>query len=265
MYYNSFSVGNRNKNNNNKKADKERIVMDPAFNFEGELSTKLITTFELAKNINAMFRMVFNDYDGCKVTVLDVPIDEKGNICYGKQPFTYAQRLTGINIWFKANPKKDPDKFTAIEDMSESNNNNGPRTGQQRITAHNNRFKNRKIKLTKKAKELLEDFVIDQKPDWNRLSVEGTDETSYGQPVYLKVTLDNINAIVKTLYGERNSKGERLDYQVNLLKPTNPNPYMFTNKEYLLQILQLNNTVVENKYRELGFNTQNPYAGIVRD
>lgn len=201
--------------------------------FDGLLKTKLTTTTDVAKMVNRLFKPVFSDWEGCLI----LP-----NNAGGFDTFLY----------FKENGIKDENKLTALEHVVQSNTNN--LTMSQRIQNLNLRYKNKTYELSRDAKDILKEFMPQEKNGsvkWNNFVVEKTQQEYNGYSVHVQITGVDIIKIIRKIYGAQ-VDGKRTDYTMKVERGIGVVNQQGLFANYLVTIMQLDVREVEKIAQSVG-------------
>lgn len=223
-------------NQNQKKEENnyEPMVLDvEQQEFDGLLKTKLTTTTDVAKMVNRLFKPVFSDWEGCLI----LP-----NNAGGFDTFLY----------FKENGVKDPNKLTALEHVVQANTNN--LTMSQRIQNLNLRYKNKTYELSRDAKDILKEFMPQEKNGkvkWNNFVVEKTQQEYNGYSVHVQITGVDIMKIIRKIYGAQ-VDGKRTDYTMKVERGIGVVNQQGFFANYLVTIMQLDVREVEKIAQSVG-------------
>lgn len=242
---------NNNKGGNNQTTNATKEVIELAYKdqeeFIGQSHTKMTTTRELTKVVNALFR-VLPDYEGCNI----MP-DQAGNL--------------QCSLFFHLSPGN---MERAIVQSAESMiANEGASAKYQRMSM---RSQNRRLYLTDFGKELLFGYIFKQpnmvdphKFNWNQITIEQIDQQAYGQGVpMLRVSHINLLKIIPKFYS--NPQKRYYQWNIQLVKPANGR-YGTGGKleNYVINITRLDTKEVENLAAEMGFLATTGSLPIVRD
>lgn len=194
---------------NNHKKDSYKIDVDPTTRIENNaiLGFEITTTVELGKEFNKFLRTAFPDQSGFAFDLNQ-----------------YGQYQTG-SVFFKAN-ESGKNVVSLFEDKF---SNNGQKlTPMQMVANHNMRIQSKKFRLTDETRNQLDEFVVrnnmNKPPNWKSAEIEISEKSPLYQSagyVYIKVSNISIPMLLKKTRGDRNDKGERLEYQVSLIAPVN--------------------------------------------
>lgn len=201
--------------------------------FDGLLKTKLTTTTDVAKMVNALFKPVFSDWEGCLI----LP-----NNAGGFDTFLY----------FKENGVKDETKLQALEHVVQANTNNLSMS--QRIQNLNLRYKNKTYELSRDAKDILKEFMPQEKNGkvkWSNFVVEKTQQEYNGYSVHVQITGVDIMKIIRKIYGA-NVDGKRTDYTMKVERGIGVVNQQGLFANYLVTIMQLDVREVEKIAQSVG-------------
>ena len=232
-----MSTATNSSTNENQKA-MARIEIEP-IPFDGLLKSKIISTIELSKLVNSVFKNAMADYEGCII----LPMQNGQFDC---------------TLYFKDHgPVRGGDQIKNLVSIT------GPNRGVSavdRITAFNNRTSNKLYALSEETKQILSEFMAvrkDQKINWNQHVFEQAEATYNANIVYVKVTNIDIVKILKKIYGGK-IDGDRCDYNITLMRPTGMN-------NYLISIQQLDTKEVEKLALSVGIIQTGNSIAMIRD
>jgi len=228
-----------NSSTNEEQKVMARIEIEP-IPFDGLLKSKIISTIELSKLVNSVFKNAMADYEGCII----LPAQNGQFDC---------------TLYFKDHGpiRGQGDQIKNLISIT------GPNRGVSavdRITAFNNRTSNKLYSLSEETKQILSEFMAvrkDQKINWNQHVFEQAEATYNANIVYLKVCGIDIVKILKKIYGGK-IDGDRCDYNITLMRPTGMN-------NYLISIQQLDTKEVEKLALSVGIIQTGNSIAMIRD
>lgn len=207
--------------------------------FDGLLKSKIISTIDLAKLVNSVFRNALADYEGCII----LPTQTGQFDC---------------TLYFKDHgPIRDTAQVKNLISITGPNKSASP---VDRIAAFNNRTANKLYMLSEETKQILSEFVItrkNQQINWNQLVFEQAEQAWNANIVYVKVCGIDIVKILKKIYGGK-VDGDRRDYNVTLMRPVGLN-------NYLISIQQLDTKEVEKLAQSVGIIQTGNSIAMIRD
>lgn len=216
-----------------------RIEIEP-IPFDGLLKSKIISTIDLSKLVNSVFKNALADYEGCII----LPMQNGQFDC---------------TLYFKdhGGPVRGGDQIKNLISVSGQN-----RVGSavDKITAFNNRTSNKLYSLSEETKQILSEFINikkNQKINWNQLVFEQAEQAYNATIVYVKVCGIDIVRILKKIYGGK-VDGDRRDYNITLMRPTGLN-------NYLISIQQLDTKEVEKLAQSVGIIQTGNSIAMIRD
>ena len=221
--------------NETKEALKIRLTDHVPFNATAE--TVITSTNALAKCINDVFSQVFSDYYGCSLRVQLNP-QTQGYIIIPRLHFTVQK-------------KYDDDKIYAFRPLGANKNGDSMVGRVQRLSQ--SASSGTKVLITDDAKSALGEFLITpaikaNNFDWS--SAYGT--TSTDSDTYINVFKLDLLKLVNMIYGDTDSTGSKLYYQIT---PTGLIGNQYKSAEnWAIQILRLNHTNESAAAELLGFN-----------
>lgn len=238
----NFNTANTNKQNNAKEEKREKftVKLEEHTKLHITQGSALITSKELAKHVNTLFKGIFTDYCGCNLT---------------QSQFTGELELT---LYFNETSKNDA-LTNAIERSIKPSGTIAQNL--QMITANN---RSRMYQLTNEGKDALEMLVSNNyknnkgKVNWGQLVTEQLDSGSRYQ--YLVVQGLDINKVVKFMCGSKNKENHKLDYKVLIVRSVNDQIQLNATYggyrpgviNYLLSILILDCDEVNRMISQLG-------------
>lgn len=234
----------------------------------------IMTSQDLAKHVNALFRRVFADYAGCKVI-----LDQKQDQSTGQLILDQNHPIQ-LELYF-ALGKTDNDKkiyaFKPITDKVKEQSVNGKMDYIEKCMGHNITItQNKSSEITQDAIDILSSMLwynvatrISLNPtakEFNNLGivVEATTvqgQTPYMTPntqkfVYNVVQFVDINSVLAMLFGG-SEDGSNMIYQVVPLKPiaTMPGVQMIPNtteQKWLFNVTRINQQNLSDLFNKLG-------------
>jgi hypothetical protein len=198
--------------------------------FDGLLKSKLTTTIEMAKLINAIFKGTIVDYEGCIVA-----------------PDVHGQLQ--VALYFKDKGNAGKDMIKAVSPVAKMGRG---ATGIERIQNINARYSSKKYDLTKDIKEILSEFIYAKNGNinWNQHVFEQSEQSYNSYQVYVKVIGLDLLKLIKKIYGGKVDK-HRVDYNVSIVRPVGLDMNGFS-QNFLVNIQQLDSREVENLANSLG-------------
>ena len=200
----SFNTAKSNNNNNVKEEKREKVSvkLDEHITLPITQGSALITSKELAKHINGVFKGIFTDYCGCNLT---------------QSQFTVELELT---LFFNETANNTAALTNAIERAIKPSGSIAQNL--QMITANN---RSKMYQFANGGKDVLENFVSNTyknnkgKVNWGQLVTEQLDSGSRYQ--YLVVQGLDLNKILKFICGNKNKDGHKLEYKVSVIRSVN--------------------------------------------
>ena len=242
--------------------------------FEGDFECKVITTTELCKKINALFKSTLWGYIGCEIIVAPASPNMPNNIDFITQQLSVSQDCNAFNknrppylvLYFK--DIKMPDgtgKIKALEPFNSTKGENGIEY-LNKISNAQNSF--RRYSFSDHAKKFLERFINMRKGEEIKWDDDSNNETRFvyeivnnepsGSFITVKVVGLDINKILYDLFVPKN--GSTVMYQLRVQKPlaTGQSVDMFGRiipgpiREYLLAIDQYDINAVNKNAEKTG-------------
>ena len=229
--------------NSNAKVEDQKVIarieIEP-IPFDGLLKSKIISTIDLSKLVNSVFRNALADYEGSII----LPMQNGQFDC---------------TLYFKDRGpiRGQSDQIKNLVSIT------GPNRGVSavdRITAFNNRTSNKLYSLTEETKQILSEFMSVKKGqniNWNQHVFEQTEQTYNANIVYVKVCNIDIIKILKKIYGGKVA-GDYCDYNITIIRPTGLN-------NYLISIQQLDTKEVEKLAQSVGIIQTGNSIAMIRD
>lgn len=225
---------NRNQGNQNRnqqpKREKAKLVVEPS-EFDGLLKSKLTTTLALSRQVNALFRPVFSDFEGSIVT-----------------PNQFGQ--LDVTLFFKDKGNAMDGQIKSLVPVTETVTGGG---AIDRIMRMNLRNSAKSYDFSEETKEVLSDFIYtrgNSNPKWKEHIYEQTEQNYNGYTIYVKVLGIDIVRVLKKIYGNK-VNGSFIDYNVSIIKPIGVDN-SGANQNYLVNIQQLDSKQVEKLANEIG-------------
>lgn len=192
-----------------KKEEEYRIKVKPIA-FESTIDATSLTTIDIASQINAMFRGVYRDYEGCTLSL---------------DTFTNRWKAT---IYFCENANATKEGTVAnIEPLSSKAKSNA--SMEQRIGSVSSLLSNVHYKLTKETEESLSKYFMPHEknkktgqPNWRVLMGETREQVGYGynnSAIYVIVNGLDVLSLLKDIYGWQNEEGHNVDYWLQAVRP----------------------------------------------
>lgn len=236
-------IGGVEKEEDNVNTTREKVHLDIVNpdKFPTTYSSALITTSDLCKKINGLFKGC-GDYWGSTL----------------KPNPTNAQ--LELNIYLKdlgdsAGKIKLVQPVTNIDKRSSISN---------RLSALNNRQVGRTYELTQDGKDIFEEFLLRynrNKINWKQHTQEVAENISMFQGskynIYLKLFNLDINAVLKKLWGSKGENGETYDYSIAYVRP-------ITQTNHIIEVKNYDNKAIERIADQAGIIPTTGNFGIVR-
>lgn len=239
---NMINYGATNNQQPKKEENYEPMVLNvEQQEFDGVLKTKLTTTTEVAKMVNKLFKAVFSDWEGCLIL-----------------PNSAGKFDTFL--YFKENGIKDESRLCALEHVVQANTNNLSMS--QRIQNLNLRYKNKTYELSRDAKDILKEFMPQEKNGsvkWNNYIVEKTQQEYNGYSVHVQIIGIDIMKIIRKIYGSQ-VNGRRTDYAMRVEREIGMRNQQGFCTNYLVSIMQLDVKETEKIAQSVGMV---PLAGSI--
>lgn len=211
--------------------------------FDTTTESKLVTTMDIASNINALFRRVFRDYDGCNLT-----LDANQN--RWKATLFFRENVNISNE--KAVPNISPLSSRVVS-------NDGKPTIGRRLEGITMLQSNIHYALTKETTDVLQKYYMpwEKHPkngvNWKAFLTEQSDPAPYGynsSAIYVCVSGVDVTEILKDIYGNKNEKDHWVDYSIIAIRPITQHQAGSTN--LLLGIQRIDCEDVKDLYAKIG-------------
>lgn len=241
-----------------KKREPYRIQMEEHAPFSAIAETVYLSSSDMLKLVNELFRSAFADYEGS--------IFEATN---GGEPT--------VSLFFN-HGKYDEEAVTACERL------NGNASGNVLLDRYRNRdrqiLEGDRYYLSQNGKDVIGPLLTytafnNGNPNWKMLSgdfkdsVGGTIYYNANQvPVFTKVSSISLSKLCSLIFGER-INGQSYDYDVKIAAARANTPYQYGNQmgidtSYILTITKVSREEVNKIYNQLGYQTMGT-SRIVRD
>lgn len=233
------------KGNQQERKKKARLYLEEPLEFVGTIDGHVTTTVDLAKNINSLFNTAFDDYEGSVISQNHL----------GELTASLFFRDTGAG---NIEPIVKPNVRGSNRTMSPA----------ERVRNINLRNTNKTYTLSEELKEILEQFLNiphKGKPNWDRMYNE-VSERMYGgmTNIYVRVDNININKVLKVLYGSETASGDRLEYNITVMKPVGMNA-PGANQNHIIKVDRLNVKEIERLANKVGMMPSVGTIPMIRD
>lgn len=180
--------------------------------FDSTTDARLMTTLDLGTLINALFRKVFRDYEGCELVYDTVMSRWKANLFFRKN----------------ANSSTDNTVENIIPLSSKAAaGGNKPSIG-DRIESISHLSSNVSYKLTKATTDILSEFYLpwekmkNGEPNWKMVTSEAQEPIAFGYKginIYVRISNLDVISMLKKIYGEKNELDHWVDYSIMNIRP----------------------------------------------
>lgn len=225
-----------------KKKDTFSITVSPIA-FEVTTGTKLLTTIDLGNLINAVFKKVYRDYDGCTL-ILD----------------TFSARWKA-NLFFRENINASAEGTVPniIPINTRPNSMEKPTTAQRfaNVTAL---CSNLHYNITPETTESLTKYYMPWEKnsktglvDFKKFTTEQQEQMTYGynnSACYVCIGGIDVVEILKDIFGAKNDEDHWVDYSITSIRPITQ--FMQNTPNMLLSIQQLDTEDVKNLFSKIG-------------
>ena len=213
---------------------------------DSNIESLMIDSFSLGREVNKFFKLMTDDYVGCKIT-----LDNNSVVC---------------TLFFQDNPIADnSDKFKAVIPSNVINKAHGSIIDIVNSAYNPNRHS---LTLTEDAKKVFKDFIpfrhyvtfdklFDDKGNviWNKIYSETTIRNQFGgfsvnKPYTYGVLVIDLTRWLAKIYGEK-SGNDYYQYEVsvvrNIMNPfaTNFSGFYANNTKYLLNVTRYNQETIK--------------------
>lgn len=212
--------------------------------FDVTTESKLVTTLDLAANVNAVFRKVFRDYDGCNI-VLDPNQNRWKAVLYFRENVNIGTEGAVANITPLASKVQGSDGKPSI----------GRRLEGITLLQSNIHYS-----LTKETTDVLQKYYLpwEKEPksgfvNWKRFLTEQSDPSPYGYSsaaIYVCVSGIDVVELLKDIYGNKNEEDHWVDYSITAIRPITQ--YQVGSTNLLLGIQRIDCDEVKNLYSKIG-------------
>lgn len=213
----------------NQKKEKVKFELN-TIEFDAHASTKFLTSNELEKMFNKIFRGIFCDYEGCYLTpvVGDVSKNEVrvDLTLYFTDKTNHGEKIKTLI----ATDKTVKEGASPIE----------------RMISLNNRVKSNIYEIDPESKDIFEDLSYNQK--WvDKMAIQQVDPANRNLMLVKVIGIDPVK-IIEKMYGTK-VNGEEFTYRISPVKIMAPNNFM-------LRIERLNKVNATDFFRKMGFAPQ---------
>lgn len=230
---------------NEEKRAKIEVKTHPVF--EGDMKTNIISSIDMAEIVSSLFAPAFSDYYGCKIQINDgrgLP-GVVNSMPYG---------ALYVDLYFKDHGPVSEGSAAYKNIVARGSKTDGSKDLGARFMAVNGAGNGRIYTVTKETYEILSDFMRSgNKTRWNEHTQEiATNMSLYGkEEVVVCVSGLDLNKIITEIYGAKTKEG-RYEY---IATPSTTIPS--TNKEFIMQVCQLDLAAVRELENTLGIYSQN--------
>lgn len=231
------------------KQEKIRIEVMEHTKFEGDMKTNLVSSIEMAETINSLFGPAFTDYHGCVVRI------NNGDNPIVTQSMPYGTIYVDLYFKEKNFSNKGIKNLTRRGqinkgDHTDVKNGSVSAAAYFAVNATNNGTNSGHVyEVTKETYEALEEFMLSSNVRW----MEHTQEISSGMGIIgskeesvVCISGLSLDKILSKIYGTKTADGE---YEY-VSTPSTMIPGR--NKEFIMQVCQLDLAAVRKLQRELG-------------
>lgn len=242
---------NSNSNKNDERVPFEVSLQEP-LKLDVIAETAYIFSSDFCKSISELYRNVFADFEGC--------IFETANgIPTVSLIFNHGQYDEGATV--ACSRLGDKTVGSSIIDRTRS---------RDRQLTEGDRYY-----LTDDGKDAIKQILIPRiynngNPNWKTIVSDWTDRNvntmyTFQQPVqYTKIAFCDLNRLCSILYGDKDSDGNKVEYDVTIKSPWGPagNTNSGIVSNYILAVTKVNAKEVRSMYEKLGYGTYG--SNIVR-
>jgi len=239
---------NAQEQNVDRKPYKIEFDQRPALDYVGK--SCYITSDELCRTTNEIFREIFADYEGCQ--------------------FEVTQGEPTMNLFFN-HAKYDEGAHTAVSMGNVANTGNDTLN---RIRLRDQSMKNGdRYYITDDGKDILTKLLTNRfynngKPNWAQLVAETVDRNPYNLympqqlPQFTKIRQIDLGRLVGYIYGRKDRDGSDIEYMVHNAGAINPMMANVPAKNFMLVVTAVLSDNVKALYEKLGFGSMG--SDIVR-
>lgn len=225
-----------------KEGETEFKIKTSPIAFDSTTDAKLMTTLDVGTLINALFRKVFKDYEGCQI-VLDP-----------------AQNRWKANLFFRKNANASTEN--AVENIiplsSKAEAANGKPSIGRRIESISMLTSNISYKLTDATTDVLSMYYMPWEknkkgePNWKVLATEQQEPIAYGyngSNIYVRIANLDVILLLKSIYGEKNELDHWVDYSITPIRPVTQ--FQSNTPNLLLSVQRVDCEVVKELYAKI--------------
>lgn len=179
------------------------IRLKELLKFESTVESQYTTTFQLAELVNELFAGIFpQDYEGCIIHV---------------DPTT---AILKASLYFAANGGGNVEPLIGQINQQKRNY-------VASLDAMNARNRNRTVQFSAEVKEALEELFFPEMRknlNWDKNTAEQIENRPGGTRIYMAVHNIDIRQILKKVYGTKDDDGNRIDYNIQLVRAIDNSP-----------------------------------------
>lgn len=241
------------KNTNPEKKEKTTIDVVTNTPFTGDLKTNLVSSIEMAEIVSSLFGTAFADYYGCKICINNganqflfktIPAGAIYVELYFKDRGNAGSKIKNIVVRGQSNPNSKSDNATA------------DRVRAMMPYINSKADNNNVYTVTRETYEALEEFAYSNSNNINWGAFTQEISANMGiigskEEALVCITGLSLDKIVSKIYGSKTDDGN-FEYATSYstIIPAKSN-------EFIMQVVQLNKSVVRKLERELGLNVPN--------
>lgn len=210
--------------------------------FESTTEAKLLTTLDLGAMINALFKKVFKDYDGCTL-VLDP-----------------NQNRWKARLFFRENVNVSTDGAVKniIPLSTKADRSNGRPSIGQRLESVSMITSNVHYKLSTETTDVLTKYYMPWEKNgkgevnWKFFLSEQSEQIQYGvggTAIYVCVSGVDVVELLKSIYGAKNEEDHWVDYSVTAIRPVTQ--FQPSTPNLLLSIQRIDCEYVKDLYQKI--------------
>lgn len=243
--YMSITTRGKQKQNTSKEEEKDlmSIKLEETEDFNSNVNGSLIVLLDLCKKINQILKPALAGYKGCDII--------------------RTNNLSDLSVTLYFADIDEKNKVKCITNILEGSNGDG---AYSKIEKFNSLRKHNKYNLTKEAKEILSEFRPGKRNTKDKFNTAEVVDRSYGQGIiYLAVKDLSLKNFIKKLYGTKNKKGNKVEYEIICTNAFVQNPIRNIevsniSKYSIILINQFDEKVNKEIYDKVGITNNNAYG-----
>ena len=225
--------------NGNASEDKFDVKITEYEDFPTLMDTGSLSTATLMKKINGLFKQVYKDYAGCRIT-----------------PLLNGAGLS-TELFFTKLQQENPEPATEYAFSENAPGQDGPIEMLNKLNSIARINQRKMFYITKEGKDYLSKFFpgpANAKIDWNQVVGEATESVGFTTCTYAVVGGLDIMKILPEIYGPKDDEGNWYTYQLNIARPISQMGPSINN---LLTLNRISAKTIRELEKELGLIPQN--------